>query len=104
MYGISVFCFLFLAGVLIYVVGGYPLLLAWLASRYGKPVIRVGARRTVSFIIAVHNGEAFLGAKLESILGLDYPRDLMQIIVVSDGSTDRTTEVAGSFADRGVFS
>ena len=103
MHEISVLCSLFLAGVLVYVIAGYPLLLAWLAARYGKPVIRGGEPRTVSFVIAVHNGEAFLEAKLESILDLDYPPELMQIIVVSDGSTNRTTEIASSFADRGVL-
>jgi len=78
-------------------------MLAWLAKRYGVPVIKGDKTRTVSIIIAVHNGERFLAAKLQSILDLDYPRDLMQIIVVSDGSTDRTEEIAVSFADRGVF-
>jgi biofilm PGA synthesis N-glycosyltransferase PgaC len=103
MHTVGVFCFLALAGALVYIVAGYPLLLAWLASRYAKPVVRGGAPRSVSFIVAVYNGERFLGAKLESILGLDYPRDLMQIIVVSDGSTDRTAEIAAAFADRGVL-
>ena len=45
-----------------------------------------------------HNGEAYIGAKLDSILGLDYPRELMEIIVVSDGSTDRTDEIVGGYA------
>ena len=102
MHAISVLCFFFLAAVLVYIVAGYPLMLAWLASRYGKPVIAGGEPRTVSFIVAVYNGERFLAAKLQSILDLEYPRDLMQIIVVSDGSTDRTAEIAAGFADRGV--
>jgi biofilm PGA synthesis N-glycosyltransferase PgaC len=103
MYATSVLCFLSLAAILAYTIAGYPLLLAWLAARYAKPVVRGGTPRTVSFIIAVHNGERFLEAKLQSILDLDYPRDLMQIIVVSDGSTDRTEEIAAVHADRGVF-
>lgn len=103
MYALSVIGFLLLAGILAYISVGYPLMLAWLASRFSKPVIKGGAPRTVSFIIAVHNGEAFLGAKLRSILELDYPEELMQIIVVSDGSTDRTDEIAESFADHGVL-
>jgi poly-beta-1,6-N-acetyl-D-glucosamine synthase len=103
MHAISVFCFFALAGVLVYIVAGYPLLLDWLAARYAKPVVRGDEPRTVSFIVAVHNGERFLEAKLQSILDLDYPRDLMQIIVVSDGSTDRTAEIAAGFAGRGVL-
>jgi len=103
MYATSVLCFFSLAAILLYIIAGYPLMLAWLAKRYGVPVIKGDKTRTVSIIIAVHNGERFLAAKLQSILDLDYPRDLMQIIVVSDGSTDRTEEIAVSFADRGVF-
>ncbi|HWE52010.1 MAG TPA: glycosyltransferase family 2 protein [Bryobacteraceae bacterium] len=103
MYATSVLCFFLLAAILFYIVAGYPVLLAWLAARFPSPVIKGDTRRTVSFIIAVHNGERFLAAKLQSILGLDYPRELMQIIVVSDGSTDRTGEIAASFADSGVL-
>jgi poly-beta-1,6-N-acetyl-D-glucosamine synthase len=103
MHAAVVLCFFALAGVLVYIVAGYPLMLAWLAARYAKPVIAGGEPRTVSFIVAVHNGERFLGAKLQSILNLEYPRDLMQIIVVSDGSTDRTAEIAAGFADQGVL-
>jgi cellulose synthase/poly-beta-1,6-N-acetylglucosamine synthase-like glycosyltransferase len=40
-------------------------------------------------VIAVHDGERFIGAKLDSVLALDYPRELMEILVVSDGSTGR---------------
>jgi len=40
--------------------------------------------------------------KLECLLALDYPRELLQILVVSDGSTDATDEIVESFADRGI--
>jgi cellulose synthase/poly-beta-1,6-N-acetylglucosamine synthase-like glycosyltransferase len=52
--------------------------------------------------MAVRNGEREVGAKLENLLGLDYLADRLQIIVVSDGSTDGTTEVVRRYADRGV--
>jgi biofilm PGA synthesis N-glycosyltransferase PgaC len=103
MQAVSAIGFFLLAGILLYIVAGYPLILAWLAARFPRPVRKGGNPRSISFIIAVYNGEAFLEAKLESILGLNYPRDLMQIIVVSDGSTDRTAEIAAGFADRDVL-
>jgi cellulose synthase/poly-beta-1,6-N-acetylglucosamine synthase-like glycosyltransferase len=103
MHALSVLSFFALAASLAYIVAGYPLLLAWLAARYAKPVITGGEPRSVSFIVAVYNGQQFLEAKLESILSLNYPRDLMQIIVVSDGSTDRTAEIAASYGRRGVL-
>jgi cellulose synthase/poly-beta-1,6-N-acetylglucosamine synthase-like glycosyltransferase len=52
----------------------------------------------VSVIIAVYNGEQFIARKLESVLQLDYPAELVEIIVVSDGSTDRTAAVVQTFA------
>lgn len=92
------FCFLFV----VYVLFGYPLLLGLLTRRLERPVVRAPMRGSVSFLIAVYNGEAFLEAKVRSILALDYPRELMEIIVISDGSTDRTDEIARRMASDGV--
>lgn len=85
-----------------YALIGYPLLLGWLAKRANNPVHKDDKLRTVSFVIAVYNGEKFLARKLNSIFAQNYPRELMEILVVSDGSTDRTDEIARSFAGQGV--
>lgn len=50
----------------------------------------------------MRNGERWLARKIESVLALDYPRELVEIIIVSDGSTDRTEEIALSYANQGV--
>jgi cellulose synthase/poly-beta-1,6-N-acetylglucosamine synthase-like glycosyltransferase len=47
----------------------------------------------VTVLLAVHNGEAYIGRKLDTIAALDYPKELMTIFVLSDGSTDRTAEI-----------
>src|SRR5208283_3978427 len=92
-----------LAGAcMFYALFGYPMLLGWMAKRSHNPVHKDDELRTVSFVIAVYNGEKFLERKLKSIFSLNYPRDLMEILVVSDGSTDRTDEIARSFAAQGV--
>jgi biofilm PGA synthesis N-glycosyltransferase PgaC len=94
--------FLVACGTALYIMAGYPLLLAWLARRMEKPVLKELQFRRVSIIIAVYNGEGFLGTKIDSILNSDYPRDLMEIIVVSDGSTDSTDAIASKYEERGI--
>lgn len=94
--------FLLSAAFAVYVLFLYPVLVRILARRRGQPVKKAPTRKTVSVIIVVRNGEAFLEAKLRSVLALRYPRELMEILVVSDGSEDRTDEIARSFADQGV--
>ena len=94
--------FLMSTGAILYVLAGYPLLLARIARRQVRTIQKDSAQRTVSVVIAVRNGEKFLQAKLNSVLAADYPRHLMQIMVISDGSDDRTDEIARSFAGHGV--
>src|SRR5271166_4076298 len=99
---LSILVFALSGATMFYALFGYPLLLDWLARRANNPVHKDDKLRTVSFVIAVYNGEKFLERKLKTILSLDYPRELIEILVVSDGSTDRTDEIARSFASQGV--
>jgi cellulose synthase/poly-beta-1,6-N-acetylglucosamine synthase-like glycosyltransferase len=89
----------FLACLLLifYFLIGYPLLLALLAHRFARPVRRGPFQHSISIVIPVYNGERFVAAKLASVFALDYPRQLLQVIVVSDGSNDRTDEIVSSF-------
>lgn len=99
---LSITIFGLACATMFYALFGYPLLLGWMARRAHNPVHKDDQLRTVSFVIAVYNGEKFLERKLKTILNLNYPRNLMDILVVSDGSTDRTDEIARSFASQGV--
>ena len=99
---LSITVFALAGATMFYALFGYPLLLDWMARRANNPVHKDNKLRTVSFVITVYNGEKFLERKLTSILSLNYPRELMDILVVSDGSTDRTDEIARSFAGQGV--
>jgi cellulose synthase/poly-beta-1,6-N-acetylglucosamine synthase-like glycosyltransferase len=80
---------------------GYPLLLAGLARmRSPAPEPRLAELRSVSLIVAAHDEEDVIEAKVRDALALDYPRQLLEVIVASDGSTDRTAERArGAGAD-----
>jgi cellulose synthase/poly-beta-1,6-N-acetylglucosamine synthase-like glycosyltransferase len=83
----------FLALALIfYAYVGYWLLLRLTAGRKPVVVSELTPLPTVSIVIAARNEGRNLPRKLENIHALDYPQDLLQIIVVSDGSTDNTAE------------
>ncbi len=72
---------------------GYALLL-WLQVRlHRRPVLAKPLEADVSIIIAVRNEEANLPGKLENLSRLDYPKDRLQIVIASDGSTDRTAAI-----------
>jgi len=85
-----------------YVLFGYPVLLGWWARGHARPPRRATVEAPISIIVCVHNGEAFLASKIRSILALEYPRHLMEILIVSDGSTDNTEAIARDFAPQGV--
>jgi cellulose synthase/poly-beta-1,6-N-acetylglucosamine synthase-like glycosyltransferase len=87
---------------LFYTYAGYPLLLALVSSLRPQKVRRGEFTPTVSVIITAYNEERDLAAKLENTLALDYPRELLETIVASDCSTDRTDEIVREFAGRGV--
>jgi cellulose synthase/poly-beta-1,6-N-acetylglucosamine synthase-like glycosyltransferase len=79
--------------LVLYVYLGYPAIM-WLASRWRpQPWTRVASRPTVSVILAVYNGAALLREKIEHLLTLDYPEELIEVLVVSDGSTDDTDAI-----------
>ena len=87
----------------VYTVILYPVLLALLAKWRERPIRREAITPTVSVLIAVRNGGAWLEAKLDSVLSLDYPSgQILDIVVASDGSTDNTAAIAGRYADHGV--
>ena len=99
---LSATVFLLSAAFAVYVVFGYPVLLGLLARFRARPIRKEPQLKTVSVLLPVRNGEAWIRQKLESILALDYPRELLQVIVISDGSTDGTEAAVRDFAARGV--
>jgi cellulose synthase/poly-beta-1,6-N-acetylglucosamine synthase-like glycosyltransferase len=79
-------------GLLVYAQIGYPLLLAALARlrRTRAPAPPLDELPTVSLIVAAYDEGAVIGAKVANALALDYPRERLEIVVASDGSTDGT--------------
>jgi cellulose synthase/poly-beta-1,6-N-acetylglucosamine synthase-like glycosyltransferase len=105
MTGLEAMFWLSLAATL-YAYAGYPAVL-WIVTRLAPHRTRdlaalAGSLPRVTLIVSAFNEEAVIGAKLENSLSLDYPEGLLEIVVVSDGSDDRTCEIVSGFADRGV--
>src|SRR5579884_3051841 len=101
-------------GLILYPYFLYPLLLflaysvtqAWRDLRYlGSPRNRrtetpaASGLPGITIIVPAYNEERVLPAKIENLRTLDYPRERLQVIFVSDGSTDRTNEILKNAAD-----
>ena len=86
----------------LYVYAGYPVCL-WLLARTRRRRASAGEYLpTVTLLIAAYNEERVMADKIENGLALDYPRELITIVVASDGSVDRTNEIVEGYAERGV--
>ncbi len=80
----------------------YPLVLPMVAWLFGRPSSRSSWAPLVSLIIPVYNELEVIGLKLDNSLSLDYPRDRLEILVGSDGSSDGSLQIVQGYADRGV--
>jgi cellulose synthase/poly-beta-1,6-N-acetylglucosamine synthase-like glycosyltransferase len=94
--------FLVSAGVIIYSYAIYPLLLALLPARRGEKPDEPAEWPSISVLISVYNEEKHISERIENLLALDYPADKLEIIIGSDGSTDRTNDLVGEFTDSRV--
>lgn len=88
--------------VLAYTYAGFPLLVLLRSFVASRPVASGEVTPNVSLIIAAHNEAESIGAKLENVLAIDYPAERLEILVASDGSTDRTEQIVRRYAERGV--
>ncbi len=95
-------CIFWLATALVgYSYAGYPAWL-WLRKRWApRPVNRRPETPTVSVVMVVRNEEASIARKIENLLTLDYPKEQLEVIVVSDGSTDGTAGILAGYAAGG---
>lgn len=93
------------AGSFVYAYAVYPALLKLLAGLGGEYELPAGDPEEwplLSVSLPAYNEEAVIADTLDNLLSLEYPRDRLQIVVVSDASDDRTDEIVRSYEDRGV--
>ena len=79
---------------------GYPLAAGVAARLRPRPVRKGDELPRVTVVIAAHDEEDVIERRLENLLALDYPPDLLDVIVASDASTDRTDELVEAVAAR----
>jgi glycosyltransferase involved in cell wall biosynthesis len=85
-----------------YVYFGYPILLRTGILGQRVPLVRGNGQPSLSIIVAAHNEESTIEAKLKCLLESDYPRERIEILIGSDGSSDRTEEIVRPYAGEGV--
>jgi len=102
---LSLSIFWLAVALILYTYALFPLLVLVRGSLFARPVRTSPSQDplpTVSVVIAAYNEEGHIGARIENLLGQEYPADSLRILIASDGSSDRTDEIVRSYADRGV--
>ncbi|MCK5581115.1 MAG: glycosyltransferase family 2 protein [Candidatus Omnitrophica bacterium] len=89
-------------GLIFYCYLGYPVCLWLVAKVRGKEVRKRDALLSVSVVLSVWNEEDVIAEKIRNLLSLDYPLEKMEILIASDGSTDRTDEIVRGVPDERV--
>lgn len=97
------FLFIFLIFLLCYIYFFYPLILSLKPGREKPPEREFHAYLpAVSILVPAYNEESHVEKKILNILEQDYPKEKMEILFASDGSTDRTVEIAKSFKEQNI--
>jgi biofilm PGA synthesis N-glycosyltransferase PgaC len=79
--------------LILFAYAGYPICLFFRARLWPRPVQKASFFPRVTILLAAHNEQKYLPAKLLNLSKLDYPADRLEAIVVSDGSTDETNKI-----------
>ncbi|MCA1060800.1 glycosyltransferase family 2 protein [Rossellomorea aquimaris] len=85
----------------VYIYAGYPILLKIISTIKSKEMITdPGYEPKVTLFIAAYNEEKVIADKVQNSVDLDYPKHKLEIIVVSDDSSDRTNEIVNEFSHK----
>lgn len=80
-----------------YVHLGYPALIRAWAGAESRPRRHLGVEPTVCLLLVAYNEADRIAGRVENLLGLDYRREKLEIVLASDGSTDATPEMARAY-------
>ena len=88
--------------VIFYTYFGYPLLIWIISSFIPKSEFSKHQTPYVTLLIAAYNEETVIEDKLINSLSIDYPKEKLQILVITDGTTDQTPAIVKKYADLGI--
>jgi cellulose synthase/poly-beta-1,6-N-acetylglucosamine synthase-like glycosyltransferase len=89
-------------GIIVYTYAVFPLLVFLRGLWWRRPYQAADITPRVTLVIAAYNEANNIRAKLNNVLALDYPRELLEVLVASDGSTDGTNEIVHGYAEQGI--
>jgi cellulose synthase/poly-beta-1,6-N-acetylglucosamine synthase-like glycosyltransferase len=92
--------FWILLGLVVYVYAGYPVGVSVFALFRNRRVVKADREPTITVVIAAFNEEAEIGRTISNILSQNYPPERLNVIAVSDASTDATDEILADLAGR----
>jgi len=87
------------AFVTVYAYVGYPLVLLFLRVFIHRSVRKSAIEPYVTLVVAAYNESRVIEAKIRNAASLDYPTDKLEVLIVSDGSSDGTVELARKLSD-----
>ncbi len=97
--------FSFSGAVVVYTYLVYPCII-WLASKWYRPSycrpLENSELPYLSLLIAAHNEEVVIEKRIKNALAIDYPRERLEVVVASDGSTDATNDIVRRYANGSV--
>jgi poly-beta-1,6-N-acetyl-D-glucosamine synthase len=89
-------------GGILYTYFGYPVLIYLLAKILHKPNTYQTYKPSVTLLIAAYNEESVIEEKIRNSLAIDYPKELFQVVIVTDGSADKTPEITKGYTGTGL--
>jgi cellulose synthase/poly-beta-1,6-N-acetylglucosamine synthase-like glycosyltransferase len=96
-------CFFISLGMLVYIYFGYPIVVYLMSRIRSWPVLKKESYQPrVTILIAAYNEEKKIEATIKNKIALLYPKDKIEIIVISDGSTDGTDNIVRSYTAENV--
>ncbi len=91
--------YLVVLSIIVYTYLGYPLIIVGLSKLFPKRrKIDLTHEPSVTWVVPSFNEEDIIAKKIENILALDYPKDKLEIMIITDGSTDHTPSIARTFS------